>query len=40
MIEVLVKASPNEMDGIHGLWKIAIDCKDTKVGVCVTALLL
>jgi hypothetical protein len=39
-VEVMVKASPNEMKGIKALWKIAIDCKDTKVGESVTNLLL
>ena len=39
-IDVLVKAAPNEMEGIQGLWKIAIDCVDTRVGKCVTRLLL
>lgn len=28
------------MKGIKGLWKIAIDCKDVKVGEAVTQLLL
>jgi hypothetical protein len=32
----MVKATPNEMKGIRGLWKIAIDCKDAKVGEAVT----
>lgn len=36
----MVKASANEMEGIQGLWKIAIDCRDTKVGESVTSLLL
>jgi hypothetical protein len=36
----MVKASPNEMNGILALWKIAIDCRDTKVGESVTNLLL
>ena len=39
-VEVMVKASPNEMNGILALWKIAIDCRDTKVGESVTNLLL
>lgn len=36
----MVKATPNEMKSIRGLWKIAIDCKDAKVGEAVTWLLL
>ena len=36
----MVKAEPNAMEGIQGLWKIAIDCLDKKVGECVTNLLL
>jgi hypothetical protein len=36
----MVKAEPREMKGIQGLWKIAIDCKDNKVGEAVTQLLL
>lgn len=31
-VEVCAKVGPNEMDGINVLWKIAIDCQDTKVG--------
>ena len=36
----MVKTEPNMMEGIQGLWKIAIDCLDKKVGECVTNLLL
>jgi hypothetical protein len=36
----MVKAEPNQMEGIQGLWKIAIDCFDKKVGEMVTNLLL
>lgn len=39
-VEVMVKARPNQMEGIQGLFKIAIDCLDKKVGECVTNLLL
>jgi hypothetical protein len=39
-VEIMVKSSPNEMNGIKALWKIAIDCRDTKVGESVTSLLL
>jgi len=39
-VEVMVKTTPNEMNGIKALWKIAIDCRDKKVGESVTSLLL
>lgn len=39
-IDFFVKAPPNEMEGIEGLWKIAMDCRDQFVGKKVTALLL
>ena len=39
-LDVMVKAEPKEMKGIQSLWKIAIDCKDNKVGEAVTQLLL
>ena len=39
-VEVMVKAPPNEMEHIEGLWKIAIDCKDAQIGESVTSLLL
>jgi len=40
VIDFFVKAPPNEMEGIEGLWKIAMDCQDALVGKKVTALLL
>ena len=36
----MVKVPPKEMEGISGLWKIAIDCTEKKVGEAVTKLLL
>lgn len=39
-VEVQVRAQPDAMEGINGLWKIAIDCKDKQVGDSVTNLLL
>ena len=38
--EVLVKAPPDEMEGIKGLWKIAFDCDDESVGKSTIKLLL
>jgi hypothetical protein len=40
MTEVMVKEEPKDMQGILGLWKIAIDCKEAKVGESVASLLL
>jgi len=39
-IEVQVRAEPDQMEGIKGLWRIAIDCANKKVGEYVTSLLL
>ena len=40
LIDVMVRVSPNEMEGINGLWRIAIDSQEKKVGESVTKLLL
>ena len=35
-----MRVEPHELEGINGLWRIAIDCQDKKVGESVTRLLL
>jgi hypothetical protein len=36
----MIRAAPQELEGIRGLWRIAIDCNDKKVSESVAALLL
>ena len=40
LLEVMIRAAPQELEGIRGLWRIAIDCNDKKVSESVAALLL
>lgn len=40
MLDVQVRVAPNELEGINGLWRIAIDSQDKKVGESVTKLIL
>ena len=39
-LDVQVRVAPNELEGISGLWKIAIDSQDKKVGESVTKMIL
>ena len=35
-----MRVAPNELEGINGLWRIAIDSQDKKVGESVTKMIL
>ena len=40
LLDVMARVPPSEMEGINGLWKIAIDVQEKRVGESVTKLLL
>ena len=40
LLDVMARVPPSEMEGINGLWKIAIDVQEKKVGESVIKLLL
>ena len=40
LLDVMARVPPSEMEGVNGLWKIAIDVQEKKVGESVIKLLL